>query len=74
MVRHGWRGAFWSRLTDVGARRREAPHAQPAHCPTAPAITLFGGRGLAGPGEVGNVFGSPQGADGQDRLNRFDRT
>jgi len=52
MVRHSWRGAFWWRLTGVGARRREAPPAQPAHCPTAAAITPFGGRGLAGPAEV----------------------
>ena len=42
MVRHSWRGAFWRRLTGVGARRREAPHAQPAHCPAAPAITQLG--------------------------------
>ena len=39
MVRHGWRYAFWWRLDRVGALRREAPHAQPAHCPTAPAVT-----------------------------------
>jgi len=43
MVRHGWRGAFWSRLAGVDARRREAPHAQPAHCPAAAAVTQFGG-------------------------------
>ena len=39
MVRHGLRGAFWWRLTGVGARRREAPHAQPAHCLAASAVT-----------------------------------
>ena len=44
MVRHGWRGAFWSRLADVGAHRREAPHAQPAHCPAAPAVTQYDGK------------------------------
>ena len=38
MVRHSWRGAFLWRLAGVGARRREAPHAQPAHCPTAPTV------------------------------------
>lgn len=43
MVRHSWRGAFWSRLAGVGARRREAPHAQPAHCPAAPAVAQSGG-------------------------------
>ena len=43
MVRHGWHGAFWSLLAGIGTRRREAPHAQPAHCPAAPAITQFGG-------------------------------
>ena len=43
MVRHGWRSAFWWRLARAGARRREAPHAQPAHCPATPAITQFGG-------------------------------
>ena len=38
MVRHSWRGAFWSRLTGVDALRREAPHARHPHCPTAPAV------------------------------------
>ena len=44
MIRHGRRGAFWSRVAGVGARRREAPHAQPAHCPAAATVTQFGGR------------------------------
>ena len=44
MVRHGRRGALGSRLAGVGARRREAPHAQPAHCPATAAVTQFGGR------------------------------
>ena len=41
MVRHSWCSAFWRRLTGVGARRREAPHAQPAHCPAAPAVAML---------------------------------
>ena len=41
MVRHGWRGVFWWRLACGASRRREAPHAQPAHCPAAPAVAML---------------------------------
>ena len=31
-------------LVAPGARRREAPHAQAAHCPAAPAVTQYDGK------------------------------
>ena len=64
MVRHGRRDAFWSRLAGVGARRCEAPHAQPAHCPAAPAVTQFGGIFATSRNWRQIVCGRKRGSDG----------